>query len=145
MSDEKPPENLPIDADDWIRQFIEKLESEFLLIAKSTFLRQPTDEDFHNALLFATQRLLSNEGMSHETIRDTLSDSSFGWTEEKNKRRFYLIDKESSGEISFDEAQELEALTFQMRYAFKPIHDERIAEAEQELQNLKNKLDRSEK
>ena len=145
MSDEKPPEDLPSDADDWIRHFVENLEAEFLHIAKSTFLNHPTNEDFHNTLLFAIQRLLTNEGMSSESIRDVLSDSSFGWTEEKNKRRFDLIDRESSGEISYNEAQELEALTFQMRYAFKPMHDERIAEARRELENLKNEVGRSEK
>lgn len=144
MSDNTRPDSLPADADVWISGVLEKLEQEFLHIAKSTFSRDSNIGDYQRALTFAFRRLLAESGMTEAEMQAVFCDPKFGWTEAKNKRRFELIDKEVDDKLSFDEAQELESLTFQMRYANKPIEDGRVREARQELEQLKSQLERSE-
>lgn len=144
MSDDTRPESVPTDADAWISDFVQNLELEFLQLAKFTFSRTSDNGDNQRALLFAIRRLLANDGMSEAAMQAMFSDPKFGWTEAKNKRRFELIDKEIDDELSFDEAHELESLTFQMRYANKPVEDDRVSEARQELERLKSELGQSE-
>lgn len=145
MSDTKLPEDLPLDAGAWIQTFCETLELEFLDIAKSTFSKDADKADFHQTAIFAIRRLLEQDGITEEQLQQSYSDDKFGWSDGRNQRRCELIDKETDETISFEEAQELESLTFQMRYALKRVHDERVGEAQAELQKLKNDLGIGEK
>ena len=144
MSDDTRPDSLPVDADAWISGFPEKLEQEFLQIAKFTFSRESNIGDYQRALTFAFRRLLAETGMSEADMQATFSDAKFGWTEAKNKRRCELIDKDVDEELSFDEAQELESLTFQLRYASWSVEQDRVEGARQELDALKSQLEQSE-
>ena len=145
MSDETRPDSVPTDSDAWISDFLQQLELEFLQLAKFTFSRTSDTGDNQRALLFAIRRLLANDGMPEAVMQSIFSDPKFGWTEAKNKRRFELIDREVDDTLSHDEALELESLTFQMRYASKPVEDDRVNEARQELERLKIELGQSEK
>ena len=144
MSDETRPDSVPTDADAWISDLLQKLELEFLQLAKFTFSRTSDTGDNQRVLLFAIRRILANDGMPEAVMQAIFSDPNFGWTEAKNKRRFELIDREVDDTLSHDEALELESLTFQMRYANKPVEDDRVNKARQKLERLKTEIGRSE-
>lgn len=143
MSDVPPPNSVSIDADDWIAGFPEKLEQEFLQIAKWTFSPNSDIRDYQRALIYAFRRLLADTGMPEAEMHSTFCDPKFGWTESKNARRFELIDREVANILSFEEALELESLTFQLRYANRAIEEDRVLQARQELDLLKSQLERN--
>ncbi|MCA9126514.1 MAG: hypothetical protein KDB22_05490 [Planctomycetales bacterium] len=144
MSDDTRPDSLPVDADAWISDFPEKLEQEFLQIAKFTFSRDANICDYQRALTFAFRRLLAETGMPEADMQATFSDAKFGWTEAKNKRRCELIEKVVDEELSFDESLELESLTFQLRYANWSGEKGRVEDARQKLEALKSQPEQSE-
>ena len=110
MSDVPPPNSVSVDADDWIAGFPEKLEQEFLQIAKWTFSPESNVRDYQRTLIFAFRRLLGETGMSEAEMVATFCDPKFGWTESKNARRCELIEREVANNLSFEEALELESL-----------------------------------
>jgi hypothetical protein len=140
MSDEKRPDSVSIPADRWIADLLQQLELEFLQIAKFTFSRTSDVDDYQRTLLHSVRKLLAKDGMAEDAMQAVFADPQFGWTDAKNARRFELIEKEEDDELTFEEAQELESLTFQMRFANRPLEDDRVDQARMELEQLKNEV-----
>ncbi len=71
-------------------------------------------------------------------IRPT-SDANDGWTDERNARRFALIDREIDGTLSPAEAEELEALQMAFRCYRRRVAPLPLGEIRRVLEELERK------
>ena len=129
MASKKPRESAPESradsisehASDWIRQFAQQFELNFV----ETSYRLPPDArvlEYQVATIRAVFQTLLDSGMNTESIAEAMGQvviercrESIEWNAELNQRRFELIDKDIQEKLTTAEAIELAGLTRMMR------------------------------
>lgn len=125
MAVEKQPDEsktLPDGANDWFRQFLKHLEG-YMVDTGQGLAGNAEPSEYSLATMRAIKLTLLDSGLDDGQILElfgrvaleSATSSELEWTDELNKRRFELIDRDIQGTLSRDEQVELAGLTHLMR------------------------------
>ena len=140
MPSEERPNSIPFDEVEWLARFIREFELEFNVITRS-LESYSGESEISRIVLYAVKRLLSESGMRTEEMLSIIADDRYGWTDEKNARRFELIEKKMDDNLSGGEAWELESLTEQLRYSMKDVERSRVEFAKKLFDDVSESID----